>query len=466
MKFVQQPLVFCLCAFFAALFALPVQAKETSEFGFATSMYDASRTVSVMSPGTLELREWLDRIEQAVARHPAVLAQVARRDGALAAIDEARALLFPRVSISGQGRSQRSVRDGERRAAGDPATTSDAVRLNPSLNANQLLFDGGARGAAINAAQERATASEFTLGSTAQAIALRAARTMADLARLQQQRVYAENNLKEVRRLRNMIEQRVQAGRDAPSEMPRMESRVSEALISLSTIESSLKTAQASHEEVFGEPPLVLALPSVYVPVPETENEAIDLALRLNADLLQAESAVTAARFDLDGQKAGRWPSVSLEASASGVDSTRQSTSKNYDSFLGFRVSADLFDGGSRSARIGRASQALTTAEQQLTEVKSQLISSLRSAYANRESLVQRFKEVKTQQERDRETQKSYEEQFLVGRRPLNDLISAQRETYSSALQQASIEAEVHLQHFIIRSLIGDLRELAKSLPN
>jgi outer membrane protein, adhesin transport system len=478
----------------AAFIAVAAQANDTPEFGVATSADDAQvvhsqffgaaqgyvqampailveplpplaptpspEPATPIDPGFLELREWLERIEVAVERHPAVRAQAARRDGSFAAINEARAALLPQVTLSADSRSQRSVRDGQLESG------PDRFRVDPSLSARQLVFDGGAQIATIDAARQRATVANLTLDSTAQAIALRAARTMADLARLQQQRVYAENNLKEVRRLRNMIEQRVTAGRDSPSEMPRMESRVSEALISLSGIEANLKAAQASHEEVFGEPPLVLALPSYYVPVPETDNKAIDLALRLNADLMQAESAVAAARFDLQAQKAGRWPSISLEASATGIDSSRQSASRNYDSFVGLEISQQLFDGGSRDARMSRAAQLVLAAEQQLSEIKAQLISGIRAAYANRESLFQRYQEVQTQQMRDRETQQSYEEQFLVGRRPLNDLITAQRETYSSALQQASIEAEVHLQHFIIRSFIGDLRELAKSFPN
>jgi len=78
-------------------------------------------------------------------------------------------------------------------------------------------------------------------------------------------------------------------------------------------------------------------------------------------------------------------------------------------------------------------------------------------AYSSRASLRPQLLSLEDQVDANQSTLDAYEEQFLAGRRPLNDLVTAQRELYGARAQLLDTQGELHLQHFSIRRLTGDL---------
>ncbi len=420
----------------------------------ASGVEAADEFVAIDGLEALQLREWMEQMRSAVEDHPSVRVAQLQAEASEAGVDQARSARLPQITLSSEVGSDRAVRDGEEQ---DGITGArDDLQITPTLDASLLLFDAGATRAGIEAAERRVEAGDVAAQAASDTIAFRAAQTLIDLATLRAQITLAEENLSEVRRLRAMIQERAEAGRDSPSDMFRMDSRVQEARNTLEQRVAQFNAARANYAEVFRSDPIVLGLPPAYAPVPASARSAIDRAVQRNPQIRQAEALAQAAQREFEARRAALWPQISLGASLTGYDVTREGEDF-YDSFIGLRLNAPLFDGGGRRAQIEQAQRQANLEQARVDELRANIVRSLSEAYSGRASLQPQRESLEDQVAANRATLEAYEEQFFTGRRPLNDLVSAQRELYTSRAELLDIQGELHLQHFTIRRLTGDL---------
>ena len=436
---------------------LPAEGAEIQAYDelLADGVDAAAAATPLDELSALQLREWLAQMRAAVQDHPSVRVARLQAEASEAGVDQARSARLPQITLSSEIGNERRVRDGEETVSGVTGRDRD-LELSPTLDADLLLFDGGATRAGVDAAERRVQAGDERAQAASETIAFRAAQTLIDLATLRAQITLAEENLNEVRRLRAMIQERAEAGRDSPSDMFRMDSRVREAENTLEQRIAAFNAARANYAEVFRSDPIVLGLPPAYAPVPPSATAAIDRAAQRNAELREAQALADAAAREAEARRAERWPQVSLGASLTGYDITREGEDY-YDSFFGLRVNAPLLDGGNRQARIEQARRQASLEQARVDELRANVVRSVSEAYSARASLRPRLEALRAQVESNRATLEAYEEQFFTGRRPLNDLVTAQRELYSAQADLLDLKGELHLQHFTIRRLTGDL---------
>lgn len=418
--------------------------------------FDASMPVISNEVARLQLEEWQAHITKAVGRHPSVKAAGYAERESISAIGEAKAQLYPQVSVALNTDFNRSIRDEEPYPTVSGLESDDEIRLNPSVTVRQMLFDGGATSNRGKAATARSEAARERRVSTEEGVALRAAATMIELAKAQEQLEFAHEHLAEVSRLRDMIRERVNAGRDAPSEMLQMNSRIFEARNQVVLLEGRRAEAGARHEEVFGEPPVVMAFPDVFAPIPMSLQSGLDEAIRRNPDLQSARAQVEAASSEYRAAKGAQLPRLELEGSLNSYDLTRNGTDY-YDSFIGLRISHSILDGGLKRSTKEKSQSQLERARAEYDNTERAVELALKRAYANRASLIPQYKALQAQLDHKRETRRAYEEQFLAGRRPLNDLVAAQQQVLDTALRVVDFKSELHRQHFSILSLVGEL---------
>ncbi len=437
---------------------LPAEGARIGAYDeLLASGVEAAESIEAISElDALQLREWMAQMRQAVEDHPSVRVAMLQAEASEAGVNQARAARLPQITLSSEVGNDRSVRDG-----GDPTSAGGIpeerdVQITPTLDASLLLFDAGATRAGIEAAERRVEAGDVGAEAASDTIAFRAAQTLINLATLRAQITLAEDNLTQVRRLRAMIQERADAGRDSPSDMFRMNSRVQEARNTLEQRVAQFNAARATYAEVFRSEPIVLGLPPAYAPVPSSARSAIDRAVQRNPELRQAEALAQAAQREFESRRAAIWPQLSLGASVTGYDITREGEDY-YDSFIGLRLNAPLFDGGSRRAQIDQAQREANLEQARVDELRANIVRAMSEAYSGRASLQPQLMALEAQVEANEATLAAYEEQFFTGRRPLNDLVTAQRELYAARAELLDLRGELHLQHFTIRRLTGDL---------
>ncbi len=400
----------------------------------------------------LQLEEWLQRISEASDSHPSVRAAQAAADISVSTIEEAQALLRPQVSGGVFANIERSRRDGAKIGS----DSSSELAIDPNIAISQIIYDGGAQQARIDAASSRAVSARNRLTSAEGGIALRAADTLIELARIQQHVELAETNLSEVRRIRNMISDRVQAGRDSPSDILQMNGRVAEAQRQVADLVAQRADVGARHLEIFGQRPVVLAFPSVFAPIPTNVLSALDVASSKNPDILSSKAEVKAAMLDERAVEGDSMPRIEVEGRVDYYDIARDRAS-SYDASVGLRVTYDLYDGGLRRAQEKSSQGEVRLAEAEAEQVTRDIELALSQAYANRAGLIPELKIAKGQLNQVVATRDAYQEQFIAGRKLLSDLISAQQEVFAVGLQVTELEADLHRQHFTIMSLLGEL---------
>ncbi len=436
--------------------ALPQLAPSFDAEASDLPDFDASMPIINSQIARLQLDEWFNRLAKAPLRHPSVLAAEFGEQEAISTISEAKAILYPQVAVSLSADSQKSIRDGQETSSVQGLEASDEVRLNPNVTISQLVYDGGASQSRIKAAQARSEAATSRKLSTELGIALRAADTLIELAKLQEQLDAARDNLDEVSRLRDMIRARVEMGRDSPSEMLQMNTRVFEARNQVVRLLGLRAEAGARHEETFGEPPVILAFPDVFAPIPMSVDSGMDVAMRFNPDIINARHLIDAASAEWSAAQRDGLPRIEVEARMNAYDAIGSGTDY-YDTFVGLSVSHNLFDGGRQKAIKERSANALERTQAQYEQTLADIELALKRAYANRESIIPSYKSLQAQLDQKLKTRIAYEEQFITGRRPLNDLITAQQQVLDAALTVIDSKAELHRQHFTILALIGDL---------
>lgn len=220
------------------------------------------------------------RIAAAVARHPAQAEAAAGTAVARAQRREARAALFPALSLSVVG-SRSLVRDFVDSSAAVerllPRSRSDA-----SVGAEQLLFDFGAAGGRIPVASARLRAAAADADRSATGTALSAVTACYQVRGLTAMTELAEALLTRLRAIVADTGARVDAGLGAGGDIARAEAGLADAIAAAGASARSLAAARARYREVFGaEAPAHPARP------------ASDVVMLASADLAIRQSRAT-----------------------------------------------------------------------------------------------------------------------------------------------------------------------------
>lgn len=419
-------------------------------------LFDESMPVIDDDIARLQLRQWHDLVLSAVESNPATRVALFSERAAAAGVDERASALYPQVSLGVSGAVERSVRDGERVPSLTGMEADDRLQVSPELTIRQLLFDGGATRSRVNAAEGQRTVASKQRKATEQNVAIQAVETLIALAKTQEQLQIAEEHLNEVERIRDMTRERVNAGRDAPSEIISINARVFEARNRIREIQTEQAAATAEFREVFAAPPVILAFPDVFAPIPMNPRTGFDMAMAFNPEIQASQAAIDVALAEFDASKGDGLPRIEVEASATGFDTFNRG-GDYYDSSVGLRMTADLFDGGRQEAAVQRALNNLEGARFRHDQTVNAVERIINAAYSERVNLIPQFKASQAKRDQEIASREAYVEQWLAGRRPLNDLLAAQDRVFQNSLESIELKSELHRQHFFILSLIGDL---------
>lgn len=398
-------------------------------------------------------RIFVQRIAEAAVRQPDFGAGEASLGQARGSLTAARSGFLPRLQLLVDSGEDHSVRAGE-----DLANSRRSGEVNPQLAFSQLLYDGGAALDRYRAARQRVDSAMIDINSTGNSLLLRGVQVYFAMLRQEESVRIARENLDKVLGVREKVAARAEEGRDPRSEQSRLDSRVLEARSQLADAQRDLESTSADFEEFFGSPPGDLQVPVSYPVRRERVEEALTHALAHNPDLLSLRSEMEATSADLSAERASmRWPRVSLEATATAYDALGTKGMKDRDTYVGVRVAYDVFSGGASLGRTAEARGRRRNAELAVERAELAVNRSLRQAYA---ALVTRERQVTVAAERagrDRQAIDDYEELFLAGRRSLNDLIVAQRDYFTSAMQLLDIQFDLNVQRFSVAALTGEL---------
>lgn len=355
----------------------------------------AASPLTAQEPRTAQEPLTLSEAASAALRfHPTAAAATARADAAGAELDQARASRLPGVSLGAE------VTHFQEPMIVAPLHSFDVTnrpRFDETLVQGRLgvaytLFDGGARGARIDAAGAGAGGAAATAESVEAELLAQVTRAYVGLMTTRAVRDAAASQVEALAAERDRALRRVDTGTAPRVQLLRAEATLQDARARLATAESRVGLAErtlarltgASYEDVVGRPLLELRGTAGTADATGAAREAstaasgeVDaasedrLALDDSPHLAAAARRVEAASAAVAAERASRLPR--LDAGAALLDFGTLTGEHVLEWQAGVRLSWPVFTGGARSAALRRAEAGLREAQSDLASVRLQL---------------------------------------------------------------------------------------------
>ncbi|MEQ1547515.1 MAG: TolC family outer membrane protein [Chakrabartia sp.] len=274
---------------------------------------------------------------------------------------------------------------------GTPSIFNTPRQAGARLNFDVPLYLGGAVKNGIRAADARVDAGQADLRGTEADLFSAVVASYMDVLR---DEAIAGLNLKQVQVLNTNLEatrDRFEVGDLTRTDVAQSESRLAVAKSQQETAQAQLISSREKYIQLVGNAPGQLEQPPVLPNLPETSDAAVEKALSNNPDLIAANKAAEAARYDIGVARASRLPKVSgvangtfssalgsLDPNAILAGAQNQSTSAS----AGVQLTLPLFQGGAPSAQVRQAQARSTQALEQVIGAERAVIAQTRSSYA------------------------------------------------------------------------------------
>ncbi|MEO6717470.1 MAG: TolC family outer membrane protein [Novosphingobium sp.] len=263
-------------------------------------------------------------------------------------------------------------------------------QLNAGVNLSVPLYSGGSVKNQIRAAERRVDAGQADLRGTESSIFSQAVAAYMDVILNEAVVGLNRNNVQVLSVNLQATRDRFEIGDLTRTDVAQSEARLALARSDSRTAEANLANARERYIQIIGNPPGRLEPPPPLPGLPTTAEQAVDIALDNNPDILAAKERSRAADYDINVAGASRLPQLSavvggsysntlgsLRIAGSPVSLAQSGTGLT----VGLSGSIPLFQGG-RPAALRRQAQARAGAalEQEIGAERN-VIAQTRSAY-------------------------------------------------------------------------------------
>ena len=386
-------------------------------------------------------------------------------------------------TLTGARAAQRATDEGVpiAKADGLPSATSDfGFQENFLRSANSFtsplrqstaggsvtvpIYSGGAVKNAVRAAKKRVGAGQYDLRATESSIFSNVVATYMDVMR---DEAIVKLNRANVGVLAVNLEatsDRFEIGDLTRTDVAQSESRLEVAKGDLETARANLIRSKENYIALVGNVPGDLESPPPLPNLPKTPDEAVDIALVNNPDLLAAKERSDAAEFDIKTARASRKPRVStyvqgryvnfhgtLGGNIPGANFIQEQSTAE----AGVRATMPIYQGGRPSAQIRQAqARSGQTYEQQIATERN-IIAQTRAAYSSwraSERVIQSSERAVAAAALSLEGVRA---ENTVGNRTILDILNAEQELLNSQVQLVVARRNAYVAGFTLLAAMG-----------
>lgn len=369
--------------------------------------------------GDLDIR---DAVAIAVGRHPSIASAAAAISQQEGQVSYAEAGYYPKISAGVSG--------------GRTSTYGNSQVATVSIS--QMLYDFGKVGGSVEQAKGLVFKQQALLLKQIDNVAQDTALTVLEVHRYQSLQKIAQDQVKAVQNVLEMVKLRADSGLTSQSDYVQATTRVQSAEANQQQVTSLLAQARARLVTLVGSP-----LPARVAEMPIDLETSAQLNAPLNyaslPEVLAAEAERKSAYGALQNAKAQRYPTLALEASAnqalSGTNPSNGEKEGRYNTLM-LTGNALLYQGGVVSAQIASALAGIEKAEATINEARLAAEDALSRAQEQAGGARMRQNILGQRMLSIDETRALYREQYTVGTRSVLDLLNAEQERYQAAADQ------------------------------
>ena len=321
------------------------------------------------------------------------------------------------------------------------------------------LFQGGTVRNNIEAANTRVEAGRATLRAVEGDVFTEAVAAYMDVIR---DRAIVELNNNNVR----VLETNLQATRDRfeIGDVTRTDVAQSEARLSLQRSElldaqARLTTSEENYRRVIGKRPDALQPPPPLPPFPATADQAVQIALANNPDLIAVSRQAEAANYDVRSVRGTRLPTVSAVASGDYANTISGDTQgiprSGTATSVGVQGRIPLYQGGLPAARI-RQAQALEgeTLERRIATERA-VVANTRSAFATYKAATDAIASNQVAVNANELALEGARAENSVGTRTILDVLNAEQELLNAQVALVTARRDQYVAGFQLLNAMG-----------
>ena len=382
---------------------------------------------------------------------------------ARASVEAAHAARWPALSVRAGG-GQRYGLSFDQTSGGLTQSTVESVDLG--LDADYVVYDGGARGADARAARAGLEAARLSRERAERQAVAAVVEGYLAAARARAARDVASEALDAQRDLLAVVEAQVDLGERPAAEVAQQEERVAAARGDVLAAERDLALAEARLVRVLGlDPAAEYAFPTPDAAPPADAAPPVDAlvreALDARADLRAADAAVRAAEAERGAARAGRLPTVSVGAyvgtgysSAAGASIPGQ-FGDNRAGALRLTVSLPVLDRGASGAAVARAEARAAALRVAADDARRQAALDVRERAVALDALAAQAETAAVRVRAARVALDAERARYGAGAATLQDVSLLQARLTDALVQQALIDTEAAFAPTLLDVAVG-----------
>jgi outer membrane protein len=321
------------------------------------------------------------------------------------------------------------------------------------------LFQGGTVRNNIEASKTRVEAGRATLRAVEGDVFTEAVAAYMDVIR---DRAIVELNENQVKVLSTNLEatrDRFEIGDVTRTDVAQSEARLSLGRSSLTTAQGRLATSEENYRRVIGKRPDVLQPPPPLPPFPATADQAVQIALVNNPDLIAVSRQAEAANYDVRSVRGTRLPTVSAVASGDYANTVSGDTQgiprSGTATSIGVQGRIPLYQGGLPAARI-RQAQALEgeTLERRIATERA-VVANTRSAFATYKAATDAIASNQVAVSANELALEGARAENSVGTRTILDVLNAEQELLNAQVALVTARRDQYVAGFQLLNAMG-----------
>ena len=329
----------------------------------------------------------------------------------------------------------------------------------------QPVFSGFSTINSVQAAKNQVKANRNTLVNTEQMILLDTVAVYMDVIRDKAVLDLKENQEKVLHEHLKSYQKRFRAGDLTKTDVAQSEARASGATAARIAAQGQLKMSEANFFSVVGQNPSSLEdVKQIGFTLPNTIEDALDLALKNNPKILAANYAKEAARYAVKAKKGKLAPSIDVGAAA-GRQKENISVDKDDYWQVQANLSIPLYQSGAEYADIRQAKQTENKYRILWTKTLQDVHAEVVSAWENYMASKAQVESIKSQIKASEMALKGVIREAKVGARTVLDVLDAEQEHLDNQVALVKTHRDEIVSAYALMAAIGQMNPLGLGLP-
>lgn len=366
----------------------------------------------------------------------------------------------PRVQVDGSiGHQSTSYSNGGQTLYTQPRTVQ--------VGLVQPLFRGFRTVNQTSAAENTVLAARSQLTSVEQQILLNVVEAYMNVLRDEAVLELNENNVQVLTRQLDATRDRFRVGEITRTDVSQAEARLAGAVAGRIGAESTLNTTRATFERIVGLPAKGLETPASMPAVPESLDQAVELAIAAQPQVLAAEYQAEAALDSVDVVWGELLPTVNLEAGMTEAWDSSASTNglRTESTSVLATVTVPLYQSGAVYSRMRQAKHTAGQRRLQVDQAKLAAREAAIQAWDSYKAAQAQIKSITSQVDAANVALEGVQREAQVGARTVLDVLDAEQELLDARVNLVRAQRNDRVAAYSLLSAVGNLTAGALGLP-